>query len=64
MKGRSLLRKKKKKKSLFKSFCTLIMFILMVLCIILGIKIYQNGGGLQGVLHTALGTKKLEDLDK
>lgn len=65
MRGSNLVRKKKKKKSAFKSILTLLVFIAIVSGIMFGVQVYQNGGGLQGVLLTVLGSNKknLEDLD-
>ena len=63
MKGSSSVKKKKKKKSTLKSFFTLLIFISIVLGIIFGVKVHENGGGLQGVLLTVFGAKDLENLD-
>ena len=60
------VRKRKKKKSHFGRF---ILFIILLIIIFFGInfgiKVYENGGGLQGFLSTILGQspETLEDLD-
>lgn len=59
------MRKNKKKKSGFKGILILLILISIISGVVFGIKIYENGGGLQGLLLTTLGASKkdLEDLD-
>lgn len=48
-------KKKSKKKGIGKKIAIVILLILLVIVITLGIRIYQNGGGLKGLLATAVG---------
>lgn len=59
------MKKKKKKKSSFKAFLTLLILIAIISGVLFGMKIYENGGGLQGFLLTTLGVnkKELDDLE-
>lgn len=63
-KGKRVKEKKKKKKA-GKSIFILILFLIIGLGAYFGYSIYENGGGMQGVLATVLGQdiEKLEDVD-
>lgn len=58
-------RKKKKKKSGFKLIFTVLVLIAIISGVIFGKKIYENGGGLQGLLMTTFGAnaKSLDELE-
>jgi LCP family protein required for cell wall assembly len=60
-----ILGKKKKKGFSFKTFLGLLILISIISGVIFGIQVYQNGGGLKGILLTMLGANKksLEELD-
>ncbi len=59
------IKKRKKKKSKFKIILCMVLLMILLLGISFGVKVYQNGGGLQGLLSTFLGQspEKLQDLD-
>lgn len=46
---------KKKKKGMAKRIILIVLLILLIIGIVLGIRIWQNGGGLKGLLATAVG---------
>ena len=57
---------KKKKKGTWKKVVLIIIFILLVIGLFIGYRVYQNGGGLKGLLATAVGhdSNTLKNLPK